>query len=73
MPKGSAKMTIDEWRAKQEDVEYVIKVMKNKTAGSFRPARAVVSFKVYDLMEEYFTHIEQRSCFNIRCIKTDSS
>ena len=52
------KMTINEWRGKQEeDGEYVIKVMEHKTAGSFGPARVVVSFKFYHLMEEYFAHI----------------
>ena len=55
------KMTIDEWQSKEEeDGEYVINVLEHKTAGSFGPARVVVSFEVYALMEAYFLNIREK-------------
>ena len=36
---GVQKMTIDEWRSRQEDGEYVINVMEHKTTGAFGQQR----------------------------------
>ena len=58
MDKGQGvvqKMKIDKWKAKhEEDGEYTIWVMDHKTTDTFGPARVVVSFEIYDIMEMYY-------------------
>ena len=55
------KMTIDEWRSRQEeDGEYVINVMEHKTTGAFGPAKIVVSRKVSEVMEAYLLYVREK-------------
>ena len=53
-------MTIDEFRSREEDGEYVINVMEHKTTRAFGPAKVVVSPEVLKVMEAYLLHVREK-------------